>query len=77
MECEVIFAYYTPEQIGVSADQMTWFKGRGYDMDSWSNGELLVINHKMPESRLDEAVEEIAREIEASAASNPAATAPP
>jgi len=51
-----MFAHYKPEQIDVDDVARAFFAGRGYDMESWAAGELLVLNDKLPGSKTAEAV---------------------
>ena len=39
-----LFAWYDWGQIGITTEQVKWFKVRGYDMDAWRKGERLLIN---------------------------------
>jgi hypothetical protein len=71
-----IFGWYDDGQISIADEQAAWFKARGYDMDAWRNGERLVVNHKLPDSRMGEVFDEIIRDRE-EAAKKAAGTPPP
>jgi hypothetical protein len=74
------FAWYGPDVLELSSDQIQWYKDLGYDMDAWLRGEPLCINCKYPASREKEAMAEVRAAIEKNktiTATPPGTFAPP
>jgi hypothetical protein len=56
-----IFGWLSPNEIHLESADIDYYKGEGYDMDSWLQGKLLVVNHRKTEDKFASEVEKALR----------------